>query len=250
MLWLRVGKACGALRTAAMVSVAGAGLGLSLTGTAFADTGEPGPKGEIGRSPYREVVQYAPNAVSVTFGTALRESGASMSIRTKYGEVGEGKVSTSARTLRRSLVVGAPNGPYTVDWEAVAKDGRKFSGTFSFTAGHPNDDPRNPGRPSPKPTGTEERPQPSTSSDPAPSVAATASPSVKDAWAYDDEASVAPVRTDREPPSNGGAAYGFPLLALGVGSLLVLASGLVSRRHRPAVAERLTIRTSRGIYSV
>ena len=233
-----------------MVSVAGAGLGLSLTGTAFADTGDPGPKAEIGRSPFREVVQFAPNAVSVTFNTALRESGASMSIMTKNGEVGEGKVFTSARTLRRSLVVGAPNGPYTVDWQAVAEDGRKLSGTFSFTAGHPNDDPLLAGGPSPETTEPEKRPQPSASSVPAPSVTVTASPSVKDAWAYDDEASVAPAGVDREPPSNGGASYGFPLLALGVGSLLVLAAGLVSRRHRPAVAERLTIRTSRGVYSV
>ena len=236
MVWLRVNRAGGALRAATALAVAGAGLGVSLiggAGTAFADPADSGP---IGFSPAREVVKFAPNAVSVTFGTALRDSGASMSIRTKDGEVGEGKVSTSARTLRRSVETGAPNGPYTIKWTAVAQDGRKMSGTFRFVAGHPNDDPQGP--------------SPSASPKDEKSPAATVPPVVKDPWRNDGDASVLVGGADDDRPASGGSSYGFPLLALGLGALLVIASGLVSRRHRPTVSERLTIHTSRGVYSV
>jgi methionine-rich copper-binding protein CopC len=237
MVWLRVSDARGVLRSATALTVAAAGLGLSLMGsgpTAFAAAADRQDTGPIGYSPARDVVQFAPYAVSVTFGTALRDSGASMSIRTKAGEVGQGKVSTSARTLRRAVETGAPNGSYTIEWKAVAVDGRKMSGTFGFTAGHPNNDPLLGGEPGVTVTAS---PEPT-----APLV-------VKDPWQDDGDSAVPAGSRSQDPPADQHD-YGFPLLALGVGALLVIASGLVSRRHRPAVTEQLTIRTSRGIYSV
>lgn len=244
----------GALRVGTALSVAGAGLGASLigaAGTAFADSPD---SGVIGVSPAREVVQFAPNAVSVTFGTPLRKSGASMRIRTKDGDVGDGAVSTGSRTLRRDLVIGSPNGFYTVDWSAVAQDGRKLSGTFSFTAGHPNNDPLITGVPAPDVTATatvtaEPTPQPTSSASiktpPTPKNSPT-----KDPWADDGDSVAVAVPNSDEPPSSGGASYGFPLVAMALGALLVIASGLVSRRHRTSGPERLTIRTRSGIYSV
>ncbi|MCD5312955.1 copper resistance CopC family protein [Kineosporia babensis] len=238
-------ETCAVLRAATTLTVAGASLGFSLIGspgTAFADSGAR----EIGRSPGREVVQFAPNAVSVTFSTELRESGASLSISTKNGEVGRGKVSTADGALRRDLVKGAPNGEYLIEWKAVAKNGEKMSGTFSFTAGHPNDDPLITGEPTPDQE-TGETAQPPTSSDLDPT--ATPSPKATDPTkANRGDMYVIPPARSQEPPSGG--SYGSPLLALAVGALLVIASGLVSRRHGPVVAERLTIRTRRGVYSV
>ncbi len=240
MLWLRVNGIGGVLRAATALSVAGAGLGASLigaAGTAFADSPD---SGVIGVSPAREVVQFAPNAVSVTFSTPLRKSGASMSIRTKDGDVGDGAVSTGSRTLRRDLVTGSPNGFYTVDWSAVAQDGRKLSGTFSFTAGHPNNDPLITGVPAPTPSAST-----STETPPTPDASPT-----KDSWADDGDSVAVAAPSNDEPPSNGGSSYGFPLVAMALGALLVIASGLVSRRHRTSAPDRLTIRTRGGIYSV
>jgi methionine-rich copper-binding protein CopC len=234
-------------------------------GTAFADSSD---SGVIGVSPARGVVQFAPNAVSVTFSTPLRKSGASMTIITNAGDVGTGTVSTSSRTLRRDLVIGSPNGFYTVDWSAVAQDGRKLSGTFSFTAGHPNNDPLITGEPAPEVTvsaTSQPTTDPATQPDPGPSEPASSAstdpePSetgptpahspAKQPLANDGGALAVGASNGDEPPSGGGTSYGFPLVALALGALLVIASGLVSRRHRTSVPERLTIRTRGGIYSV
>ncbi|MBT0769699.1 copper resistance protein CopC [Kineosporia sp. J2-2] len=238
MLWLRVS---GALRAATVVTVAGTSLFVT-AGAGFADTDDGPEPRVIGFSPARQVVQFAPYAVSVTFSTPLRESGASMSIRTVDGEVGTGKVVTRAATLRRSVIEGAPNGVYTIEWEAVAKNGRKMAGTFGFTAGHPNDDPLITGVPAA--SSPESSPESSAG-------AAGGSPAVKDPWADDGDAVVvAPAPADDGSVPEGRSPYRFPLLAFGLGSLLVIASGLVSRRHRRVERERPVVRTRRGVYSV
>jgi methionine-rich copper-binding protein CopC len=262
MVWQRVNGAGGFLRAATALTVAGAGLGASLIGsggTAFADSSE---SGVIGVSPAREVVQFAPNAVSVTFSTPLRKSGASMRIMTKEGDVGDGAVSTGSRTLHRDLVIGSPNGFYTVNWSAVAQDGQKLSGTFSFTAGHPNNDPLITGESAPEVTASATA-QPTAQPGPGASASSAATdpePSetppvpdgsvTKDPWANDGDVLAVAASDGDEPPSRGGASYGFPLLAMALGALLVIASGLVSRRHRASVPDRLTIHTRSGIYSV
>jgi methionine-rich copper-binding protein CopC len=234
MLWLRVIDGCGGLRVATALAAAGAGLIFGSAGTAFADSGAE----VVGVSPARGVVQFAPYAVSVTFSTELRGSGASMSIRSTTGEVGVGQVSTGARTLRRSVVEGAPNGAYTVDWSAVAENGDELSGSFRFTAGHPNNDPLLTGEPVPEATAS------------SPAAPPQPSPPVRDPWRNDGDVIAAPVPDHPDPPSNDGAPYRFPLIALGLGGLLVIASGLVSRRHKPAGPQRLTIQTRNGVYSV
>ncbi|GLY30056.1 copper resistance protein CopC [Kineosporia sp. NBRC 101731] len=233
MLWLRVSDGCGGLRSATALAAAGAGLIFGSAGTAFADSGAE----VVGVSPPREVVKFAPYAVSVTFSTDLQGAGASMSIHASTGEVGVGKVSTSSRTLRRSVVTGAPNGAYTVDWSAVAENGDKLSGRFRFTAGHPNNDPLIPGRPVPEVTVS------------SPAGPVVPSPSVKDPWRSDGDVTAAPVLDRPDPPANGDVSYGFPLTALGLGALLVIAAGLVSRRHPQTGHERLTIQTRNGVYS-
>ncbi|GAA3595303.1 hypothetical protein GCM10022223_08050 [Kineosporia mesophila] len=215
---------------ATALAAAGAGLIFGSAGTAFADSGAE----VVGVSPARGVVQFAPYAVSVTFSTELRGSGASMSIHATTGEVGVGEVSTGSRTLRRSVVTGAPNGAYTVDWSAVAENGDQLSGSFRFTAGHPNDDPLLTGEPVPEVTAAPSQP----------------SPPVRDPWHHDGDVIAAPALDHPDPPANGGVSYGFPLTALGLGALLVIASGLVSRRHKPAGPQRLTIQTRNGVYSV
>jgi len=281
MLLLRVIKTRDVLRSVTVIGVAG---GLSLIacpGTAFADSRGPGP---IGLSPAREVVQFAPNAVSVTFSTPLRSSGASMRITTKAGQVGAGPVSTDARTLRRSIETGSPNGPYTVDWTAVAQDGTELSGTFRFTAARPALDPQASSAPDTQrlPGG----PTPTTAVDPDPAAAPVASdpaatdpagsdpagpgpgPATSDAGGAPSSAVVvtgtdpgerswiaaAPRQSDATDATNSAPgvdpAAGSTLLAIGLAAALVGAAGLVSRRHRSGGSRTVLIRTSRGVYPV
>ena len=65
---------------------------------------------QVGTSPATEVVARAPLAVSVTFAQPLRSDGAEMLVLSPAGEVGTGKVTTSAKTLRRQLRIGSPSG--------------------------------------------------------------------------------------------------------------------------------------------
>jgi methionine-rich copper-binding protein CopC len=92
----------------------------------------------IGVSPAAKVVFRAPMAVSVTFKEPLRGTGAWMRIVTEDGDVGTGKVTTSQKTLKRELRLGAPPGKYTVEWTAISAKGQKMSGSFTFRAARSN----------------------------------------------------------------------------------------------------------------
>src|SRR4051812_42761767 len=80
----------------------------------------------VGVSPSAKVVSIAPMAVSVTFKEPLRSSGAELRVLSVAGDVGTGKITTSQKTLRRALRLGAPAGDYRVEWKAVSAKGQKM----------------------------------------------------------------------------------------------------------------------------
>src|SRR4051794_29574859 len=92
----------------------------------------------VGYSPQAKVVARAPLAVSVTFRVALRSGGAQLRVLSADGDVGVGKITTGGKTLRRALRVGAPPGPYTVEWKAVSVKGKRMTGSFTFIAARSN----------------------------------------------------------------------------------------------------------------
>lgn len=120
------------------VVITSAVFGLTTVGSAGAVLAAPY---SLDRSPAADVVARAPMAVSVTFDEPLRPRGARMRVITAEGDVGTGDVSTGDRTLRRDLRLGAPAGPYRVEWRAVSASGRRMSGTFTFTAARSNGTP-------------------------------------------------------------------------------------------------------------
>jgi methionine-rich copper-binding protein CopC len=191
-------------------------------------------------SPSTDVVAHAPLAVSVTFAKPLRAAGASLLVLSPIGDVGQGRVTTNSRTLRRELRVGAPSGQYTIVWRAQTAKGHKMSGSFSFIAARGNSEEvtltpsAHPG------SGISSEPGPSTSassvagpvvSTPGVVVTAvtpTASPSAS--------ASAVVVAGAGDGPQRGSGrsvSSGFTVVPLTVGALLVLAAGLIARRNRP-----------------
>jgi hypothetical protein len=192
-------------------------------------------------------------AVSVTFKEPLRAGGARMRILTKDGDVGTGAITTSRKTLRRSLRVGAPQGDYRVEWRAVTVKGRKLQGTFSFFAASGNGEvERTSPVPSP-PTTTPPTTPPTTptATTTPPTTPPTSTPSTPE-WISGSEPMWTPQPT---PTSTGGAvtasgsgrsdgsesgrgvSNGFTVVPLTVGGLLVLAAGIVSLINRPRLRD-------------
>ena len=216
----------------------------------------------VGTSPSADVVSRAPMAVSVTFDQPLRSRGARMRVITTAGEVGKGKVSTDDRTLRRDLKVGAPGGPYTVEWRAVSASGHKMSGSFTFTAARGNaqvplqrtspDAVTRPGaaRQAPAPVRTSAARTPGPTPTPSPTPSPTSAPSEPSptpsmswgsspgsvwstgpSWVEGGQA----MRDGSANAGNGdddGGWPGFAAVPLAVGALLVVAAGLVSLVNR------------------
>lgn len=196
----------------------------------------------VGFSPAAEVVSRAPVAVSVTFREPLRSSGAELRVLSEDGDVGTGKITTSQKTLRRSLRLGAPGGKYIVEWKAVSAKGKRMTGTFTFTAARGNGEVE---RTSPVPS-------PPVATEPTARAAAVARPSAPPSgtpgWISGSDPIWTPQPTPTPAHSLGGAlsagsghsggpdptvSTGLTAVPLAVGGLLVLAAGLVSLINRP-----------------
>lgn len=217
-----------------LLAVAAAAFGLAMVG----GTGVAVAAGDlVGTSPATEVVARAPLAVSVTFSKPLRPDGAQLSVLSAVGDVGTGKVTTSAKTLRRQLKIGSPSGDYRVEWKAVSADGKPMSGAFSFTAARSNGEP----------VITLE---PSITADPAaePTVTVTAEPTMtthpattpppttpppSSTPAASTAAAVPVSAPPPAPPVDSSVSSGFTLVPLVVGALLVLAAGLIAKFNKP-----------------
>jgi methionine-rich copper-binding protein CopC len=195
------------------LAITAAAFGLTMvggTGVAFAGD-------LVGISPAKAVVSRAPMAVSVTFAKPLRSDGAQLLILTSAGDVGLGRVTTAAKTLRRQLRLGAPGGAYIVQWKAVSANGRRMSGSFTFAAARGNGEPKQLSTPFATPTAT---PEPTVSVDAAqtPSSTVLAAPVV---------VPPGPAAAERTVSS------GFTVIPLAVGAILVLAAGLISMLNKP-----------------
>jgi len=214
----------------------------------------------IGVSPKTDVVARAPLAVSVTFDQSLRSGGATLQVIGTDGEDGRGPVTTANRTLRRKLRLGAPAGPYRVVWKVVAADGRRMSGSFSFTAARSNQVPA-PAAVGPGPAPTLPRPAPPIPEpappvpepappipEPAPPIPKPAPPVPKSVPPFTHPAE-SPAAAENLPvagpqpvaaslPSPGQpVSPGFAAVPIIVGALLVFAAGVVSllnKRRLPA----------------
>ena len=216
----------------------------------------------VGFSPAAKVVSRAPMAVSVTFKEPLRGTGAWMRILTDDGDVGIGKVTTSQKTLKRELRLGAPPGRYTVEWNAVSAKGRKMSGTFSFQAARSNGEAERTS-PVPSPPGASPAvagPTVTGSSDASPSVArppvgtepapaattegvttaeatpewiAGSDPLWTDSTVMPSAISAGKSAGSGQAGTDRGVSTGFTAVPLTVGGLLVLAAGMVSLVNRP-----------------
>jgi methionine-rich copper-binding protein CopC len=209
----------------------------------------------IGLSPATDVVAKAPLAVSVTFNSPLRAHGARLLVISESGhEVGKGAVTTDSKTLRRRLHAGAPAGDYTIKWRAIAANGHRMSGVFSFTAARGNTDPvaTSTNRPGETAPGAVGRP-----TEPAEPSAPTESPATPAAVTPTAQPSDAPQPTDStmalaEPDftfpatASGPTAHtagqadqdgsgGFTVVPLIVGALLVIAAGVIARLNRPRI---------------
>jgi methionine-rich copper-binding protein CopC len=216
----------------------------------------------VGVSPASKVVKLAPTAVSVTFAGPLRAGDASLRVITESGaDVGKGKVSTSHKTLRRQLRVGAPGGKYLITWKAVTKTGHKVSGSFRFTAAHgngpasaslgPAGQPIPVGGPTPSEAFVTPDPTPTgrVTSDPRPTQAGPAGPVVTltpsgapSGMSTGSGGTLAAAAPAVSGPHRGqkdrGVSRGFTLVPLAVGTLLVLVAGLVARFNRPSAKTR------------
>jgi copper resistance protein C len=203
------------------LAIAAAAFGLAMVG----GTGIAVAAGDqVGTSPAADVVTRAPLAVSVTFSKPLRPDSAQMLVLTAVGDVGTGKVTTSARTLRRQLKIGSPPGDYRVEWRAISADGRPMSGAFTFFAGHSNAEPQI----TPEPTVTVTVTAEPTMTTPPPSTAPPSSTAPPPSTAPASVPAPPPA-----PPTDRSVSSGFTLVPLIVGALLVLAAGLIAKFNKP-----------------
>jgi methionine-rich copper-binding protein CopC len=225
--------------------------GLTTVGGAGVALAAPGP---IGVSPAGKVVAKVPTAVSVTFRQPLRAGGARMRVLSSDREIGSGKVSTGAKTLRRELQLDAPAGKYVVEWQAFSAKGRKMTGRFSFIAAHGNGEVVRTSSPVPSPRRSPEQSPvaavpwsgpSSAGSVPLRSVPSPSATSVSPEWISGSDPVWTPRPTATQPAAaraDGGAGHsgtgssvstGFTVVPLAVGGLLVLAAGMVSLLNRP-----------------
>ena len=196
------------------LAITAASFGLTIvggTGVAFASD-------LVGISPAKAVVSRAPMAVSVTFAKPLRSDGAQLLVLTSAGDIGLGRVTTAAKTLRRQLRLGAPGGAYTVQWKAVSANGRRMSGSFTFAAARGNGEPKHVSTPIVTPIAT---PEPTVTVEGVPTSSSTvlAAPVV---------GPPAPAAVAERTVSSG-----FTVIPLAVGAILVLTAGLISMLNKP-----------------
>jgi hypothetical protein len=150
-------------------------------------------------------------AVSVTFDKPLRPRGALIRVLGPAGDVGTGTVTTSRKTLRRGLRVGAPAGNYLVKWRAVTAAGQRVAGSFSFTAARSNGEPVQTARPL-------------ETAAPTPTMIGTETHTT---------AAAVPMAAPVGPVSPSVASSGFTVVPLVFAGLLVLAAGVISLLNKP-----------------
>jgi methionine-rich copper-binding protein CopC len=192
---------------------------------------------EIGTSPGTRVVARLPLAVSVTFDEPLRPRGVAMRVIGRDGlDYGDGAATVyRATTLRRDIRVGAPNGPYTVTWEAVAADGHRQTGSFGFIAAHSNA--------TLAPTSAPSESARTASVTPSPLLPTSQSPLAPRTDPHSDSGLRGALGSEQNSGGDDESSRSlFTYLPLGLGAVLVVAAGLVSlvtrRRNAAAEAER------------
>jgi methionine-rich copper-binding protein CopC len=86
--------------------------------------------------PGADATVAAPAEVSITFTEALEQAFSSLTVRDAAGHAvanGKAEVAGATHTVMRLAVPALAPGVYTVQWVAVARDGHRTNGSYSFT---------------------------------------------------------------------------------------------------------------------
>ncbi len=87
-------------------------------------------------APAADATVAAPAEVSMTFTEALEQAFSSLTVVDAAGHAvanGKAEVDSTTHTVMRLALPALAPGVYTVKWVAVARDGHRTNGSYSFT---------------------------------------------------------------------------------------------------------------------